>query len=612
MEQDLVSLAPLAVLLPILGAALAFVLVRRPKAQIAATVTTITVTLAIECLLLASTWDTGAVAVFIGGWEAPWGITLVVDRFSALMLVISSAIVLAVLVYASAQGVTDQDQGGPVSIFHPTFLILVAGVSNAFLAGDLFNLYVGFEILLTASYVLLTLGGTGPRVRAGVTYVVVSVISSVLFLIAIAMIYGATGTVNMADLAGKLAQLDPDVQMVLHVMLLVGFGIKAAVFPLSFWLPDSYPTAPAPVTAVFAGLLTKVGVYAIVRTETLLFPGDRVNVILLVVALLTMIVGILGALAQNDIKRVLSFTLVSHIGYMIFGLGMSNVLGLGATIFYVVHHITVQTSLFLVTGLIEQRAGTANVDRLGGLARISPLIAILFFIPAMNLAGIPPFSGFLGKVGLVQAGVGAQTPMAWALVIASVVTSLLTLLVMVRVWTRAFWRRVEDVEHPPAKLVLAMDAKESQVTARVAAATLEDAGVRAERRAPATTGPRRPTAGLVLPTIGLVALGLSFTVLAGPLYTFADRAATDMLVRTPYIEAVLGPEAAELAALDVDELQDRGIVVPTDQENSGPGDLQPLDGADSEGDDAGTRPGGDVPGESGATDGPGDAEGGQP
>ncbi|MDI3330787.1 MAG: Na+/H+ antiporter subunit D [Micrococcus sp.] len=614
MDQGLVSLAPLAVLLPILGAALAFVLVRRPRAQIAATVTTITVTLVVECLLLAATWDTGAVAVFIGGWEAPWGITLVVDRFSALMLVVSSAIVLAVLVYASAQGVTDQDQGGPVSIFHPTFLILVAGVSNAFLAGDLFNLYVGFEILLTASYVLLTLGGTGPRVRAGVTYVVVSVISSVIFLIAIAMIYGATGTVNMADLAGKLAQLDPDVQMVLHVMLLVGFGIKAAVFPLSFWLPDSYPTAPAPVTAVFAGLLTKVGVYAIVRTETLLFPGDRVNVLLLWVALLTMIVGILGALAQNDIKRVLSFTLVSHIGYMIFGLGLSNVLGLGATIFYVVHHITVQTSLFLVTGLIEQRAGTANVDRLGGLARISPLIAILFFIPAMNLAGIPPFSGFLGKVGLIQAGVGAQTTMAWALVIASVVTSLLTLLVMVRVWTRAFWRRVEDVEHPPAKLVLAVEAQEATVAHASARAAAAGTGgsVDAERRAPALTGPRGPTAGLVAPTIGLVALGLSFTVLAGPLYTFADRAATDMLVRTPYIEAVLGEEAAELAALDVDELQDRGIVAPPDRENSGPGDLQPLDGADSEGNDAGTRPGGDVPGEPGGTGEADDGEGGRP
>lgn len=589
MDFEFVSLAPLAVLLPILGSALAFVLVRRPKAQIATTVTTITLTLLLECMLLAVTWDTGAVAVFIGGWEAPFGITMVVDRFSALMLVISSAIVLAVLIYASAQGITDQDQGGPVSIFHPTFLILVAGVSNAFLAGDLFNLYVGFEILLTASYVLLTLGGTGPRVRAGVTYVVVSVISSVIFLIAIAMIYGATGTVNMADLAVKLAELDPDVQMVLHVMLLVGFGIKAAVFPLSFWLPDSYPTAPAPVTAVFAGLLTKVGVYAIIRTETLLFPGDRVNALLMWVALLTMIVGILGALAQNDIKRVLSFTLVSHIGYMIFGVAMSSILGLGATVFYVVHHITVQTGLFLVTGLIEQRAGSANIDRLGGLARISPAIAILFFIPAMNLGGIPPFSGFLAKIGLLQAGVALGEPLAWALVAGSVVTSLLTLLVMVRVWTRSFWRRVEDVEHPPAKLMLALD----------------DSEARRDGKPRLSTFAKGPARGMAYPTIGLVALGLAFTVFAGPLYAFSDRAATDMLARTPYIEAVLGPEAAAKAEQDVGGLEERGII-SHEPENSGPGDLDSIRG-DSQGHNTGSRSREDVEAPDAATTG-----GGQP
>ena len=566
--MNLVSLAPLAVLLPILGAAAAFMMVRKPRVQITVTVVTMTVTLILECLLLAYTWGTGATAVFIGGWESPWGISMVVDRFSALMLVVSSAIVLAVLVYASAQGVTDTDQGGPVSIFHPTYLILVAGVSNAFLAGDLFNLYVGFEILLTASYVLLTLGGTGPRVRAGVTYVVVSVISSVIFLIAIAMIYGATGTVNMADLAVKLADLDPDLQMVLHLMLLVGFGIKAAVFPLSFWLPDSYPTAPAPVTAVFAGLLTKVGVYAIVRTETLLFPGDRVNNLLMVVAALTMIVGILGALAQNDIKRVLSFTLVSHIGFMIFGLAVSSVLGLGATVFYVVHHITVQTSLFLVTGLIEQRAGTANMDRLGGLARISPIIAVLFFIPAMNLAGIPPFSGFLGKIGLMTAGVGLGTPLAWVLVGASVLTSLLTLLVMVRVWARAFWRKVEDVEHPPAKLTNAANQD------------------REER-----TGRRRVAAGMLVPTVGLVSLGVAFTVVAGPLYNLSDQAARDMLARTPYIEAVLGPEAAAKAERDLELLDEQGIN-RTDDGSVGPGNGQGLEApVDSDGQDTGTRPG---------------------
>ncbi|SJN37358.1 Na(+) H(+) antiporter subunit D [Micrococcus lylae] len=524
----LTDLAPLAVLLPVLGAALTFTLVRRPRAQITLTILTLALTLVLNVGLLAVVWETGAAAVNIGGWVPPIGISLVVDRLSALMLVISSLITLAVLLYATAQGVVDEDEGGPVSIFHPTYLILVAGVSNAFLAGDLFNLYVGFEILLTASYVLLTLGGTGQRIRAGITYVVVSVISSMVFLVAIAMIYAATGTVNMADLAGKLGDLPTDVQMVLHVMLLVGFAIKAAVFPLSFWLPDSYPTAPAPVTAVFAGLLTKVGVYALIRTETLLFPGEHVNALLMVVAALTMVVGILGALAQSDLKRILSFTLVSHIGYMIFGLGLASELGLAATVFYVAHHITVQTGMFLVTGLIENRAGTANIDRLGSLAFVSPLVAVLFFIPAMNLAGIPPFSGFFGKIGLLAGGVEQATPLAWVLVAVSVIVSLLTLLVVVRAWARAFWRRIDDVEHPPAQLVSAY-----------------------QRAKASGRRPKPLSMGLVLPTAGLVALSVAFTVFAGPLYDLSDRAAQDMMDRTPYITAVLGEAAAEEAADDL-------------------------------------------------------------
>ncbi|WGH90609.1 Na+/H+ antiporter subunit D [Auritidibacter ignavus] len=558
MQLDVISMAPLAVVLPILGAALAFTLVRRPRGQILVTVLTIVVTLLLEIALLIATWNEGANAVFLGGWEAPWGIVMVVDRFSALMLVVATTVVFAVLLYASAQGIGDDDTPRPVSIFHPTYLILTAGVSNAFLAGDLFNLYVGFEILLTASYVLLTMGGTGPRIRAGVTYVVVSVISSVIFLIAIAMIYGATGTVNLADLAVKLAELDPDLQQVLHIMLLVGFGIKAAVFPLSFWLPDSYPTAPAPVTAVFAGLLTKVGVYAIVRTETLLFPGNRLNDLLLVVAGLTMVIGILGALVQSDIKRVLSFTLVSHIGYMIFGLALANVVGLGATVFYVVHHITIQTSLFLVTGLIEYRAGTANIDRLGSMLKISPLIGVLYIIPALNLGGIPPFSGFIGKIGLLQAGVGEGSPLAFALVIASVVTSLLTLLVMVRIWARVFWRRAEDVE---------------DATLRVS----EEAEAAENNQPPI----RKNLAGLVAPTIGLVTVGVGLTVVAGPLYSFADQAAEDMLARTPYIESVLGDEAAAQAAEDLQELNGYGIELASESSNgAGEDDNDPEEATD--------------------------------
>jgi multicomponent Na+:H+ antiporter subunit D len=224
-----------------------------------------------------------------------------------------------------------------------------------------------------------------------------------------------------------------------------------------------------------------------------------------------MVVGIFGALAQTDIKRLLSFTLVSHIGYMVFGLAMSSVVGLASAVFYVMHHITVQTSLFLVAGLIERRAGTASIDRLGGLAKLSPLLALLYFVPAMNLAGIPPLSGFLGKLGLIQAGVTLGTPMALAVVIAGVAVSLLTLLALARVWARAFWRSTDDAENPHGAL-LAPASRAAMPRAMVGA------------------------------TAGLVALGLALTVFAGPLFSVSEQAAKGMLDRTPYITAVLGQQ----------------------------------------------------------------------
>jgi multicomponent Na+:H+ antiporter subunit D len=286
-----------------------------------------------------------------------------------------------------------------------------------------------------------------------------------------------------------------------------------------------------------------------VRTETLLFPGDSLNTPLMIAALLTMVVGILGALAQSDIKRLLSFTLVSHIGYMVFGLAMSSVVGLSAAVFYVAHHITIQTSLFLVTGLIERRGGSSSVDRLGGLAKISPLLALLFFIPGMNLAGIPPFSGFLGKVGLLQAGVELGTPLAYALVIGGVVTSLLTLLAVARVWNRAFWRRPTDAEHPDPVLLAAPGQQ-------VEEEALEQEPVAAGAGRPLLPVPELSRAGtggsstlvrstlmprsMVGSTAGLVVLGMALTVFAGPLFGLSDRAAADMLDRAPYIQAVLG------------------------------------------------------------------------
>ncbi|ASN38487.1 MULTISPECIES: Na+/H+ antiporter subunit D [Paeniglutamicibacter] len=527
-----VSFAPLAVALPIFGAALAFIMRRKRRTQITVTISVLVITLCLEIWMLATVWGGGTYAVTLGGWAPPFGISMVVDGFSAFMLVVSSVVCLAVLLYATSQGMADGDEDGPVSIFHPAYLILVAGVSNAFLAGDLFNLYVGFEILLTASYVLLTLGGTVARIRAGTTYVVVSVLSSMLFLISIGMIYAATGTVNMADLSLKLAEIAPGTQTVLHVMLLVAFGIKAAVFPLSFWLPDSYPTAPAPVTAVFAGLLTKVGVYAIIRTETLLFPGNKFSTALLVVAGLTMLVGILGAVAQTDIKRMLSFTLTSHIGFLIFGVAVGNQLAMGATVYYVAHHIVVQTSLFLVAGLIERRAGTSNIDRLGSLAKLSPLLGMLFFIPAINLGGIPPFSGFLGKLGLVQGGAEMGTPLAWVLIAVSLLTSLLTLLTIARIWNRAFWRKAEDAVDPDPLLLVGVGAKRGATYDIVA----DEPGSKYSDRGDSALLPK----GMLAMTGALVLVGVALTVFAGPLFDFSDRAAEQLLNPGHYIEAVLG------------------------------------------------------------------------
>lgn len=533
-------LAPMPVLLPLLGAGLSLVLARFPGAQRAISLVTVGAVLAVSVALLVAADADGATAVAVGNWPAPQGIFLVIDRLAGLMLVVASTAAFGVLLYAVFQGVVDSGERSPVSIFHPSFLVLLAGVGFAFLAGDLFNLYVGFEVLLTASYVLLTLGGSARRIRGGITYIVVSLLSSLLFLAAIALIYAATGTVNLAQLSVRLAELPPGTAVVLNALLLVAFGIKAAIFPLSSWLPDSYPTAPAPVTAVFAGLLTKVGIYSIIRTQTLLFDGAALNTVLMVGALVTLLVGILGALAQTDIRRMLSFTLVSHIGYMVFGIGLGTAAGLAGAVFYVAHHIIIQAALFLVVGLIERHGGSTSVPRLGGLAAASPALAALYLVPALNLAGIPPLSGFIGKLGLLQAGVAAGGVLPALLVAAGLVTSLLTLLVVARVWTRAFWRPVQE------PYVAEEQVDPDRIDAPAPAA--EPARARAAVAVPATAEaaePARPARGLVGSATALVAVSVALTFVAGPLYDLADRAAADLLDRTPYLVAVYGDQAID-------------------------------------------------------------------
>jgi len=494
------ALVPLPVVLPILGAALAIVGGRSRDFQRMISLLTLGTVLVVSIALLVEADDTGLVIHQEGGWPAPLGITLVADRFATLMLVVSAVVLLAVLVYAIGQRGEEDER---VS-FHPLYLVLAAGVAGSFLTADLFNLFVSFEMMLAASYVLITLGGRPDQVRSGMSYVVISLVASTLFITVLALLYAATGTVNMADLSGRIDELDPGVQAAFAITLLVVFGIKAGLFPLFFWLPDSYPTAPGPVTAIFAGLLTKVGVYAIIRTQTLLFGmPDWMGTVLIVVAILTMVVGVLGAISQDDMKRILAFHIISQIGYMIFGLGLFTVAGLAGAIFYIVHHILVKTTLFLVAGLVDQRAGSSRLSEVGGLVRTEPIIAVLFALPALSLAGIPPFSGFIAKFTLVEAGLGDR---AWWGVAFALAVGLLTLYSMTKIWSGVFWGARD--EEP--------------------------------RNAPMALGRLGGSVPTVLATAALALTSLAVIVWASPLYEVAERASLDLIDPRRYVDAVLG------------------------------------------------------------------------
>ncbi|WP_068256879.1 Na+/H+ antiporter subunit D [Janibacter corallicola] len=537
------NLLPLPVVLPLLGAALTLVARYNRRVQAIISITVLTVSLAVAVALMWHTHAEGPTALWLGAWPEPLGITLVADRLSALMLLISSFVILSVLVFAIGQRVADGDEDAPLAIYFPTYLVLSAGVSNAFLAGDLFNLFVSFEMLLFASYVLLTLGGSRQRIRASTTYVIVSMVSSFLFLVAIAAVYAVAGTVNLAQLSLRLPHVDDRVALAVQLSLLTAFGIKAAVFPMSAWLPDSYPSAPAPVSAVFAGLLTKVGVYAIIRTQFLLFPDSPLSNLIMGLGLMTMLVGILGAVAQPGIKRMLSFTLVSHIGYMLFGIGLATQLGLSSAIFYVAHHIVVQTALFLVSGLIERVGGATSIHRLGGLAAASPVLGVLFFVPAMNLAGIPPFSGFIGKVGLIQAGTQVATPMAWLLVAGSVITALLTLYAVSKTWSYAFWRPrstgEEQTREIPA-LTPYFGRLSDAIGPTMAAVRAPSSPIIPPDEPP----PTRSMPPLMLAgTSAVVAFSVGLSLAAGPLFGYTDAAAAQMKGSSGYVEAVLAKEA---------------------------------------------------------------------
>lgn len=493
------------VLIPIAaaGLSLSFASSRFAQRIIAGAALSLTTAFGVAVLLAVETDPDGIITTRVGGWDPTLGIVLVADLTGALFLLISLITIAAVAVYAIAQPNEEDTHGA----FHPVYLVLTAGVALAFTSGDLFSLFVAFELTLVASYVLLTLGGRADQVRTGITYVTLNLIASALFLAAIAGVYAAVGSVNLATIAQRWTDLPGHVDTGLGLALLGAFGIKAGVFPLFSWLPDAYPAAPTSVTAIFAGLLTKIGVYAIVRVHSLL-SLDQLGPVIGAVAALTMVVGVLGALAQDDMKRILSFHIVSQIGYKLVGVALATTAGLAATVVFIVHQIPVKTALLLTGGLVEQRHGTGRLDRLSGLVRTSPGVAALFALGALSLAGLPPLSGFVAKLAVIDA---AAADASWLLMVTGLVVGGGTLLSMTKIWTGAFW-----------------GASDGDVSVAVPArpdGTEVDTGRRASYMTAAT-------AGLVGVTV-LVAMA------AGPLVDLAYRAAEALVDPAGYIEAVL-------------------------------------------------------------------------
>jgi multicomponent Na+:H+ antiporter subunit D len=440
----------------------------------------------------------GVQATQLGGWPAPFGITFVADLLGALMVLLCGLVGAAAVAYSLASPDVRNERLG----FHPMTQILLMGVNGAFLTGDIFNLYVWFEVLLIASFVLLSLGGSRAELEGGMKYVTLNLVSSLFFLSGVGVLYGLAGTLNMADLHGTLDNLDPPgAASTIAILFLVAFGIKAAVFPMFFWLPASYHTPPVAVSALFAGLLTKVGVYALLRTFTLLFDQDvgLTHSLILVLAAFTMVTGVLGAVAQNDFRKILSFHIISQIGYMILGLGLLTPLAIAGSIFYVAHHIIVKTNLFFVSGIAQFARGTSELKRLGGLYGERPFLAALFLIPALSLAGVPPLSGFWAKLILIRAGLETEQ---YLLVGIALLVGLLTLFSMSKIWLEAFWKpQPEDATVPE---------------------------------------PRPRLRALYWPVIAFAVITAALGLYAQPLFDVSMRAAEQLLDPTPYIQAVLG------------------------------------------------------------------------
>lgn len=392
----------------------------------------------------------GIQTVNLSNWDAPFGITIVSDMLSALLVLTTNIIAFCVLLY-SFKGIDREREN---YFYYAMIQFLLVGVTGAFSTGDIFNLFVFFEVMLMASYVLLVLGNTKIQLRETVKYIIVNVVASALFVVGVAYIYSVVGTLNMALISERISEVGgTGILTVIAVLFLLVFGLKGAIFPLFFWLPGSYNAAPIPILALFGALLTKVGVYSISRTYSLFFYQDSYVFSLLgILALITIILGAIGSIAYNDVKKIIIYNIITAIGVILFGFSTFNAVSLSGSIFYLLHDMIIKGALFLLIGAMIYITRTSNLKYMSGLMKKYPLLAWTFFIAALGLAGIPPLSGFVGKFLIIQGAFQAGNYIGSFIVVLS---SLFVLLSVIKIFVKGFWGEESDnVTKKPVKTLL--------------------------------------------------------------------------------------------------------------------------------------------------------------
>ncbi|MBA5630434.1 proton-conducting transporter transmembrane domain-containing protein [Moheibacter lacus] len=440
--------------------------------------------------------------VQVGSWEAPFGIIFVSDTFSSIMVLLTAIVSLAVGIYSTAALNPSRIKYGYFVIFH----FLVMGLLGAFLTGDIFNLYVWFEVVIISSFVLLTLGGKKMQMEGAIKYVAMNMLASIIFLTAIGILYGITGTLNMADLAVKIDEIqNKGLVSVTALLFFAGFGIKSAVFPMYFWLPSSYHTPPSAIAAIFGGLLTKMGVYAMIRSFTLIFqPDEFTKNVFIVIAILTMVTGALGTVNKRSIRRLLSYLIVCHIGYLIAGIGIYTEIVFVGVIFYLMHDVIVKSNLLMITGIIQKMRGTVDMTKLGGLYKDYPKLSLVIGIAMFSLVGIPPLSGFWPKIQFFGESLKSGHYFLFG---AFVLASFVTLFVMAKMWSEVFWK------NSPTEITAEIDQFKDLLFVRKLA--------------------------LVLPVSLLSLVSLYLGLNAGEIYELAQETAAELMNPHMYIDAVL-------------------------------------------------------------------------